>query len=320
MSLTRDSSDRAAWEADRRHYLGASDAPAVLGLSPWRPPIDVWLHKTGRAPDQRPTLAMRRGNALEGLILDLYSEQERRDVVTPNTTTLPHPTHPHVACTPDGWVAGDGLVECKDVGQHVASEWAAGVPTHVEVQVRVQLAITGRAWCDVAAMISGRDAITIHRIHAGAEDDRICAAMERWWETHVAADVPPPLTGPTAQVRQALNLMHPTGAGVVTATAEDLAAVIDVGRLKALERELRDEREQLENLLRDRIGDAEELCHPDTGAPVATWRTTSRVGEIDWAAVAEALGADMHAFNAALVAATARTNVRTLRTNPKRAK
>ena len=37
---------REEWLKARKLGLGGSDMAAVLGLSPWRSPIDVWLDKT----------------------------------------------------------------------------------------------------------------------------------------------------------------------------------------------------------------------------------------------------------------------------------
>ena len=53
-----------AWHAHRRGLRNASETPAVLGISPWVTPYQLWLLKTGRAePDSN--AAMRRGTALE---------------------------------------------------------------------------------------------------------------------------------------------------------------------------------------------------------------------------------------------------------------
>jgi len=36
-------------EPDRSRFLGGSDAAAVMGLSPWATPVELWMKKTGRA-------------------------------------------------------------------------------------------------------------------------------------------------------------------------------------------------------------------------------------------------------------------------------
>ena len=43
--------ERAAWLAERRSGIGGSDIAAILGLSPWKTAVDVWLDKTGQRED-----------------------------------------------------------------------------------------------------------------------------------------------------------------------------------------------------------------------------------------------------------------------------
>ena len=36
------------WHAHRAQYFNASETPAVMGVSPWQTPHELWLIKTGR--------------------------------------------------------------------------------------------------------------------------------------------------------------------------------------------------------------------------------------------------------------------------------
>lgn len=63
----------AAFRAGRRRYLGGTDAAAIAGLSPWASPLSVYLDKIGESHDDRETLAMRRGLALEDFIADEFT-------------------------------------------------------------------------------------------------------------------------------------------------------------------------------------------------------------------------------------------------------
>ena len=50
---------REAWLDRRRAGIGGSDVAALLGLSRWKTPLDVFLDKTGRSepiPDNEPML------------------------------------------------------------------------------------------------------------------------------------------------------------------------------------------------------------------------------------------------------------------------
>jgi putative phage-type endonuclease len=52
------------WHAHRAQSRNASETPAVLGVSPWQTPYQLWLLKTGRA-EQKVTAPMIRGTELE---------------------------------------------------------------------------------------------------------------------------------------------------------------------------------------------------------------------------------------------------------------
>ena len=49
---------REEWLARRRSGIGGSDVAAVLGLSPWKSPRQVWLDKTTDISDDRQTMPM----------------------------------------------------------------------------------------------------------------------------------------------------------------------------------------------------------------------------------------------------------------------
>ena len=69
------------WHQHRKLHRNASETPAVLGVSPWLTPYQLWLQRTGRAePQINP--AMRRGSELEPLARQAY-EQLTRLVMEP---------------------------------------------------------------------------------------------------------------------------------------------------------------------------------------------------------------------------------------------
>lgn len=76
-----------------------------------------------------------------------------------------HPEHDFLAITPDGMVGDDGLVECKAPyrGKYTT---IAEVPYYIP-QVQLQLACTGRKWCDFVVWRDG--AISVDRVMADPE-------------------------------------------------------------------------------------------------------------------------------------------------------
>lgn len=54
-----------SWHKWRSQGLGASDAPAIMGVSPWSTPYQLWEIKTGRIKKDFSNWATERGNRLE---------------------------------------------------------------------------------------------------------------------------------------------------------------------------------------------------------------------------------------------------------------
>lgn len=58
-----------AWHKWRAKGLGGSDAPIIMGVSPWKTPHKLWLHKTGREKDNfKGNPATERGHRLEPVV------------------------------------------------------------------------------------------------------------------------------------------------------------------------------------------------------------------------------------------------------------
>lgn len=61
-----------------------------------------------------------------------------------------HDSIPRFGCSPDGLVGDDGLIElkCPMPGTHLQSVMDRCIPEMYLGQIRAQLCVTGRAWCD----------------------------------------------------------------------------------------------------------------------------------------------------------------------------
>ncbi|MBW1723715.1 MAG: YqaJ viral recombinase family protein [Deltaproteobacteria bacterium] len=86
--------DRKEWLKERHKGLGGSDSPVVLGVNPWKKPVDLWAEKRGLIEDdQEPSPAMRRGTALEPIVADMYT-QAAGVTTAVEPEILVHPEHP----------------------------------------------------------------------------------------------------------------------------------------------------------------------------------------------------------------------------------
>ena len=185
---------------DRSQGIGASDAAAVLGISPWRSPWDVWAEKT-HDPSYEPqaeTEAMRWGTILEPVLIEEYERQTGRIVIDRQGLFQDG----HVYCHLDGAIESadentlgtyEGVVEVKTATR--AKDWADGVPEYYQAQVYVCIELSDAKWADVAVLLPGGD-FRIYRIEADPEVQAgIMTALEAFWTQHVMTGTPPPVDG-----------------------------------------------------------------------------------------------------------------------------
>jgi putative phage-type endonuclease len=232
-------SERIAWMMRRAGRIGASDAPACLGWSRWAKPRDVARRiRAARdgsyTPDAEETPAQHRGHVLEPVVVALW-ERYRGMAATPALYAT-HPEHDWMGATPDREAGVDGLVEAKTHISWLASQYgesgSADIPDGEYIQVQHQLAVTGRAWADLAVLLADEQALDlmVRMVETGAAPEAVAtlasgldfrvlrvqrndaiikdiiAAEHEFWVLYVLGDDTPPdiqHTIPGATVRRA---------------------------------------------------------------------------------------------------------------------
>lgn len=151
------------------HGIGASEIAAIVGMSPYASPWDVWVRKTGQAPDVDSTPAIEWGHRLEPAIRQAYADRTGAVMYVPSESMF-HTVHRWARATPDAIVLGDVggwqyLVQAKNVGYWPGRDWDDGPPVFVQLQEQWEMFVTGLARADVAALIGGSDyrVYTVHR-------------------------------------------------------------------------------------------------------------------------------------------------------------
>lgn len=245
---------REQWLAVRNGGIGSSDAAAAIGLSPYKSPLELWLEKTWRKPaeDLSQSEAVFWGTTLEAIIANVYAERTGNKVRRVNAV-LQHPEHPHMLANLDRVVGNDGVLEIKTAGVRSMHQWEDGIPETYQCQVLHQLAVTGKAWADVAVLIGGQD-FRIYRIER--DEAKIAALVEQeaaFWQC-VLNDVEPAVDG-SASSDKALGWLYPCDAGN-TLDYTDSTEMNDLfSELLQTKRE-REVLESAENLLRQKIQSA----------------------------------------------------------------
>jgi len=125
------------WHEWRAMGLGASDAPVIMGVSPWKTYHQLWKEKVLGVSTQVENEAMRRGKALERDAIDFF--QMQTGYLVEEQVCLEHPTHTWMRATLDGINQEERvLVEVK-----TSRVLHYEVPEHYYPQLQHQLAVTG---------------------------------------------------------------------------------------------------------------------------------------------------------------------------------
>lgn len=186
----------AAGNIDRSTYLGGSDIAAILGISPWRTPLDVFLDKTeGKQPDD-PSKAQifKRGQRLEPYILDMLSEEHGIEIVQ-RGQRYKDAEFGYMAAEIDAETSDGRNVEAKSVHLFGAKAWGAEhtdeIPVYYTAQVQHGLMVTERDECLVPALI-GLDDFRVYRVQ---RDEEIITSIRQaevdFWARIQRGDAPP---------------------------------------------------------------------------------------------------------------------------------
>lgn len=297
--------NREDWLKERQSGIGGSDIAALLGLSPYKTPLQLWLEKTGREEPQHDSDALERmhwGTVLEDVVARHYSHLHDVRVQRINDT-LRHPQAPVALANIDRAVVEPGsrarwdddarrvlgasrLLEVKTahaLARHGADWGSPGsdeVPQHYWLQCQWYLGITGLPFADLAVLFGGQKyAEYVIASDSGLFDDLIAEA-DGWWRRHILADTPPDPS--TEDEARQLWKSHVAGkAKIVDVTVAE--AVDRLAEIKGEIMRLEEEAQRQRDIILPAFGDAEEITY--MGRRLATWRRNKDSVVTDWKAL-----------------------------------
>jgi len=193
-------------QLDRGTYIGGGDIAALLGYSPWRTPLDVYLAKTGQAPPERVDPArqkrLTRGKRMEPYVVQMLVE-DYGITITARNHRYRDPDFDFIAAEIDfEWHDEEdprernGEIKTVTVMPKAVNPWGdAGtdeIPMYYAAQSMLGLGITGRDVCQYGVLF-GMDNLLLYAIE---RDDDLVAHMRetarRFWVEHVVPRIPPP--------------------------------------------------------------------------------------------------------------------------------
>lgn len=249
-------------QAERRKFIGGSDAAAVMGLSRYKTPLQLWAEKTGKIipEDRSDALPIRLGHRLEQVVAELFMEETGKKVRRVPERRI-HKAFPFICAQIDRVVEKeDADLECKTASGWKADEWeGAEIPQEYFMQCFHDLAVTGKDVHYIACLIGGNQDFAwkpVERDEAVIKE--LLEREDEFWRKYVIPGVPPPVSADDADTLYAL---HPKG---------DLAEAVElndnlektINRYKEIGADgsgllgaLKEEKELLGNQLREALGD-----------------------------------------------------------------
>jgi putative phage-type endonuclease len=190
---------------DRQSGLGGSDIAAILGLSRYASPIDIYNDKVGVLPEDIGNEAINRGNLLEPIIISRYEEVSGHKVEVGHETLL-HADYPFLRANIDG-MQKDSIIEAKSVhkwakaAKEFGEEGTDQIPTEYlvqcafynEVVTKCDRVIIPTAFViDNSGSINSIDRFGIYKYERNEKlGQGIIQKAVHFWEEHVVKRIPP---------------------------------------------------------------------------------------------------------------------------------
>lgn len=226
------------WLELRSHYIGGSDAAAVVGLNAYASPYSLWAEKTGRVPGFAGNLATEVGSFLEEFVAQKFAQETGKKVRKCNQSFL-NSLYPFAIANIDREIIGeDAGLEIKTTDTLNLKKFKGGeFPANYYCQCMHYMAVTGKKRWYLAVLIGNKQFMwfIIER-----DEDEIAALMTAeadFWEL-VKTDTPPAVDGTqaTSDVLKTIYSESDDSVCDLTAFSANLRQFIDLkNQIKELE-------------------------------------------------------------------------------------
>jgi len=275
--------------------IGGSEMAAVFGLSPWDGPHGVWMRKKGLTPEKEDNERFKIGRLMESPIAQLYCDREGVNLERIEGI-LKHPSAPIVG-TPDRIVKGQRKgVEIKTADPSQKQHWGEAetdqVPIHYVFQCATYMALTGFDEWDLAVLFGMTD-FRIYRLKRDMElEASIIDKAREFWDRYVVGNEEPPVDG-SDSCSEWIGKKYPTSDKELRdATDEETAVIAQLGEARINTRYAEAVEKELENKVKDMIGDAEGVW---SVAGRVTWKKAKDSTKIDWEKLSQEILAELPA-------------------------
>jgi putative phage-type endonuclease len=275
----------------RANRITGSRAAAILGMSKFAGPIDVYRELVENKKTETSGPDVDRGNHLESGLRSWYADIT--GLVVHKSTPRVHPKHTMIAAAADGLAgptanAWDRVLEIKSPrrGDDWGDSGSQDFPEYYLPQVALEMSCYDLNRCDLAALVYGE--LRVYPVARNLDlEMHILKACEAFWTNHVVARVPPPVDG-TASYANHLAEVFPISTErqlLADNEAEHWAGVL-INARKGIE-----DAEQVEEMAKNKLKAL--MCDASTmigNGWSASWKNVSARKTVDWRAYAASLG------------------------------
>lgn len=257
----------------RRKGIGGSDAGAIMGVSPWKSPVDVYLDKLGLTESSPDNKATHWGRKLERIVAKEYAERTGYKLSKPRP--VKHAERPWMMASLDNMATTPNdenrLVEVKTANQYMTDKWGDegtdDVPEEYLLQCVHYMVVTGVFVVDIPVLIGGQD-FRIYTVEYEKElADMLIKRESEFWHNHVLKKIPPPpMSGQDVETLYAID----NGLALM-ATEDQVKRVHELRDLKRTIKDLGDREVELKDELKIVLGENTALVDEDNKALV-TWK------------------------------------------------
>lgn len=279
--------NRADWLKARQAGIGGSEMASIFGLSPWDGPHGVWQRKKGLAPEKGDNERFKIGRLMESPIAQLYADREGVTLERIEGL-LKHPTAPIVG-TPDRIVKGKRKgVEIKTADPSQKTHWGEEGTDQIPIQYVFQCAtymmLTNFDEWDLAVLFGMSD-LRIYRLKRDMElEASMIEKATEFWNRYVIGDEEPPVDG-SDSCSEWIGRKYPVVMNDLRdATEEETSVIAQLGEARIATRYAEAIEKDLENKVKDMIGDAEGVW---STAGRVTWKKSKDVSKTEWEKLAQ---------------------------------
>lgn len=193
--------DRQAWLRARQKSIGSSDAAVVMGVSPWKNLLQLYVDKTCEeiVEDTTNQYAKDRGNEIEPKIRKLWEKKTGR-AYPPISVVMTGA--PHLAASLDGRADDNTICEIKWSGfvDWKRSREQGIVPKKYVPQIQHQLMVSGASRCyylsypyskEPEIELDPEKLSSIEVLPDREYQEQLKAAEDAFWFNHVVPRIPP---------------------------------------------------------------------------------------------------------------------------------